>query len=210
MKFKALLFDLDGTVLDTSDLIMASFRHTLKTHYNREPMPAEIYPFFGRPLKDAMDYFDSANIDCLLNTYRAHNSLHHDEMIKVFEGVADTLQILFAKGISLAVVTSKTQATAIRGLKLFNLDKFFPVIIGHEQCEQHKPNPEPVITAVRELKLQSAECLMIGDTSHDIISGKKAGTSTAAVKWSCVDWSGILEAQPDYILTKFDDILKII
>ena len=143
MKFKALLFDLDGTVLDTSDLIMASFRHVLKLHYDRDLEPAEVYPFFGRPLKDAMEHFDSANIDSLINTYREHNLLHHDEMIKVFAGVADTLQILFNKGIIMAIVTSKTQTTALRGLKLFNLDKFFPVIIGHEQCEKHKPNPEP-------------------------------------------------------------------
>jgi pyrophosphatase PpaX len=207
--YKAVLFDLDGTVLDTSDLIVNTFKYTFQKHYNRNLAPQEIYEFFGKTLRAAMEYLGSDQVEELINTYRNYSLTHHDQMITIFSGVVETIQALYDAGIAMAIVTSKTKETALRGLKIFDLDKYFPVIIGAEQCKNHKPHPEPVTTALVQLKMNPEECLMIGDSSFDLISGRQAGVKTAACRWTRVSWETILAEKPDYILENMHDLLPI-
>lgn len=210
MNYQGVLFDLDGTILDTSHLIIESFQHTFRVHYNRDITPQEIYPFFGRPLRAAMQRLGPEKVDELINTYREHNLEHHDRMIDAFAGVIEVLQDLYNFGIVMAVVTSKTRGTALRGLKLFDLDKYFSAIIGVEQCEHHKPHPEPVHIALQQIQLGAEQCLMIGDSPSDIISAQKAGVKTVAVRWTRLDWNTILSAKPDYTIHHMYDLLNII
>jgi pyrophosphatase PpaX len=207
--YKAALFDLDGTVLDTSDLIINSFKYTFQKHYNRDLASHEIYEFFGKTLRAAMEYLGPDQVEELIKTYRKYSLTHHDQMITIFSGVVETIQTLYNAGIVMAIVTSKTKDTALRGLKIFDLDKYFSVIIGVEQCENHKPHPEPVTTALFQLRMNPEECLMVGDSSFDLISGRQAGVKTAAVRWTRVSWETILMEKPDYILEDMHDLLPI-
>jgi pyrophosphatase PpaX len=207
--YKAVLFDLDGTVLDTSDLIINSFKHTFQKHYNRELAPKEIYEFFGKTLRAAMEHLGPDQVEELVETYRKYSLTHHDQMITIFSGVAEIMRALYNADIAMAIVTSKTKETALRGLKIFDLDKYFSVVIGAEQCEKHKPHPEPVTTALIQLKMNPEECLMVGDSSFDLISGRQAGVKTAAVCWTRVSWETILAEKPDYILKNMHDLLPI-
>ena len=115
----------------------------------------------------------------------------------------------YDNGIKLAVVTSKTKKTALRGLKLFGLESYFSTVIGINECINPKPHPEPVNIALQELKLAPEVCLMVGDSPADIMSGKQAGVKTVAVKWTHLDWLKLQEHEPDYVLQKMSDILKI-
>ncbi|EAX46561.1 HAD-superfamily hydrolase, subfamily IA, variant 1 [Thermosinus carboxydivorans Nor1] len=196
MKYRGILFDLDGTLLDTTELIVKSFQHTFRVHYNRDITPAEIHPFFGQTLRAAMEHLGPDKVDELIATYRDYNLTHHE-------------QELYNAGTAMAIVTSKTQGTALRGLRLFNLDKYITAVIGVEQCQKHKPDPEPVLTAIKELGLTAADCLMVGDSPHDIISAKRAGAHTAAVRWTQVPWQSIVAEKPDYILNTMEDLLSI-
>lgn len=210
MNYQGVLFDLDGTILDTSNLIIQSFRHTFRVHYNWDIDPQEIYPFFGKPLRTAMQSLGPDKVDELISTYREHNLEHHDHMIDAFAGVVDVLQELYNAGIAMAIVTSKTQDTALRGLKLFDLDKYFSAVIGVEQCSHHKPHPEPVQIALQQLQLSPEQCLMVGDSPSDIISAQEAGVKTVAVRWTRVDWDTILAAKPDYTIHHMHDLLNIV
>jgi len=116
---------------------------------------------------------------------------------------------LYEAGIAMAIVTSKTESTALRGLKLFNLDHYFSFIIGADQCQNHKPHPEPVFAALAKLQVEPEECLMVGDSSFDLISARHANVKTAAVRWSRVAWETILLEEPDYILGNMSDLLPI-
>lgn len=209
MGFKGVLFDLDGTLLDTTDLIIKSFQHTIRVHYNR-PVDLEIVrAYFGQPLRAALEVLGPDDVDDLIQTYREFNLLHHDELAKSFAGVAETVQELYNAGVLLAVVTSKSQTTAIRGLKLFDMDKYFPVVIGSEQCQNHKPHPEPVQLALAELGLTAGECLMVGDSPADIASARAAGVKTAAVRWTELPIETLLVEHPDFVLTTMAELLPI-
>lgn len=209
LKYTGILFDLDGTLIDTSNLIIKSFRHTFKVHYNRDVADADVVAFFGKPLKDAMEYLGPDKVDDLIKTFREYNLEKHDELATSFDGVAEAIQALYQAGIKMAVVTSKTQKTALRGLKLFNLHHFFEAIIGVEQCEHHKPHPEPVLTALSQLDLQPKDCLMVGDSPFDLASAKSAGVGTVAVKWTRVPWETLLAEKPDYMIESLLDLVSI-
>ncbi|CQR74527.1 Pyrophosphatase PpaX [Sporomusa ovata DSM 2662] len=209
MRFKGILFDLDGTLIDTSNLIVRSFQHTFIQHYGRALTPQEVYAFFGKPLRDAMEHYGPDKVDELITTYRDFNLTYHDELTTGFASVPETMQKLYNNGILLAIVTSKSKSTAIRGLKLFAMDKYFSVVIGHEECQKHKPHPEPVLRALEQIKLAPAECLMVGDSPFDLASARAAGVKTAAVRWTQIAWHQLLAEQPDYVLTTIEDLLTI-
>lgn len=209
MTYKGLLFDLDGTLLDTTTLIVNSFKYTFRCHYNRELDNQDIYEYFGKTLQVAMENLGPDKVDELIETYRKYNLAHHDELTAAFTGVVEAIQTLYSEGILLAIVTSKTHATALRGLKLFNLDKYFHSIIGVEQCLHHKPDPEPVLTALNSLELSPNDCLMIGDSPADLASAQSANVKTAAVRWTKVPWELLIKQKPDYVLNTIYDLLFI-
>lgn len=196
---------MDGTLLDTTDLIMKSFHHTIRTHHGRDADEALVKSTFGKPLIGALELM-GPDAEEMLKTYREFNLRYHDELAAVFSGVADTVRVLYNSGVRLAVVTSKTRVTSLRGLRLFDLDKYFPVIIGHEDCVDHKPHAEPVVRALAGLGLRPDECLMVGDSPFDIASARAAGVKTAAVRWTYVPWRDIEAANPDYVLEDMSDL----
>ena len=210
MCFKGVFFDLDGTLLDTTPLILQSFQHTFRLHYGRDVSIEDIRPFMGRPLRDAMEVMAPGNEEAVTATYRTFNLKHHDQLAGIFAGVQDTVKSLYDAGIILAVVTSKTAATARRGLRLFDLEPYFHTVIGVKETTLHKPEPEPVLAALDATKLPAVNCLMVGDSPHDLMSGRKAGVRTAAVRWSHVIWSDVLAAKPDFILEQCSDLLTIV
>lgn len=209
MNYKAILFDLDGTLIDTTPLIIESFKHTVTAHLQREFDPAEAIAFFGKPLRDAMEFLAPDKVDDLIVTYREFNHANHDKLARSFSGITEVILKLHNAGLQLAIVTSKKKEMAIRGLTLFNMDKYFNVIIGLNETVRHKPHPEPVLAALQLLQLAPEDCLMIGDSPFDIRSAKSAGVKTAAVKWSAVPWETILLEKPDYILYSIEDLLDI-
>lgn len=209
MRFKGVLFDLDGTLLDTNDLIIKSFQHTIRTHFQQEVDVNIVRSYFGKPLRAALEYLGPGREEEMIHTYRAYNLQHHDELAKIFSGVVETIQALYNAGVALGIVTSKTRVTALRGLKLFDLDKYFAVVVGYEECKNHKPHPEPVQLALAQLGLAPGQCLMVGDSPFDLISAKSAGVKTAAVRWSELPFEKLQAENPDYILNSMADLLPI-
>lgn len=209
-KYKAVLFDLDGTLLDTTDLILASFQFTAEKHLGRRVNREEILPTFGRPLIEGLEKLAPGKGQEMIVTYRQHNAKYHDEMVKIFPGVKEVLKQLKEKQIKLGIVTSKAKVTALRGLRLFNLETYFDTIIAFEDTTIHKPNPEPVLLAMQKLNVSSKHCLMVGDSPHDLVSAQRAGIHTAAVKWTNLPWQSLLDVGPTYILESMQDLLVII
>lgn len=209
-RYKAILFDLDGTLLDTTDLILASFQYTAKKHLGRSLNREDVLPSFGQPLIEGLEKIAPGKGQELIITYREHNLKHHDDMVKIFPWVKEVLTELRGMGLKLGIVTSKAKATALRGLRLFNLESFFEAIIALEDTTIHKPNPDPVILAMNRLMVSPKQCLMVGDSPHDLLSGQKAGTDTAAVKWSNLPLQSLLDVDPTYVLENMKDLLEIV
>ena len=184
-EFLGVLFDLDGTLIDTYDIILASFRHTTRTVLGREIPDEVLMQKVGQPLVTQMwDFTDDQEVhDRLVDEYRAHNDVIHDERVALFPGVADALADLAAMGCPMGVVTSKRSGLARRALELTGVAGRFAFVLGPDECPAHKPDPAPVAQGCAELGLTPARCLYVGDSPFDIQAGNGAGCATAAALW---------------------------
>ncbi|MCM3567441.1 pyrophosphatase PpaX [Neobacillus mesonae] len=205
-----LLFDLDGTLIDTNELIVASYLHTLEKYYPGKFGREDVLPFMGPTLDEAFGSIDPDRVEELVKDYRAYNLSEHDNLVKEFPGVYETVKTLKEKGYKLGVVTTKRFDTALRGLRLMKLDSFFDVIIAIDQVEKVKPDPEPIFKALEKLGSTPDEAIMVGDNYHDIEGGKNAGTLTAGVAWSLKGRDFLAKYKPDYILEEMPDLLTIL
>jgi len=212
MKAACVLFDLDGTLLNTNDLVLESLQHTVRTHLGIEIEARNLYKYFGQPLVRIMADLNPEKADQMVNTYREYSALKHDEMVRLFPGVPETIRRLKSRQIPIAVVTSKIKSLAVGGLELFQLDKVFDACIGFEDTERHKPEPEPILKALEVLGIcpDKRHTVMVGDSPFDIACAHNAGVFGAAVQWS-LHPREVLEAyKPDLWLKQFSDILHYI
>lgn len=182
----ALLFDLDGTLIDSIELILGSARHAFIGFQGATPTDDEWRATIGRPLQRVLMDFansDQAEADRLLGRYREYQLMHHDRLVRAYDGVVATLHQLAAAGHPMAVVTSKSDWIAVKGLELAGLYDILSVVVGCDTCVNHKPHPEPVERALALLGASAANALFVGDSPHDIESGRAAGVFTVGVTW---------------------------
>jgi pyrophosphatase PpaX len=196
--FSIVLFDLDGTLIDTNHLIVTSFQHVFREHLGLTVSPEEIYPYFGEPLVRTMARYAPDRAEELAGYYRAYNMEQHDRLVRQFPGVRDAVMALRAAGVRLGIVTSKKHESARRGLRVCQMEEFFEVVVGVDETERHKPDPEPALLALRRMGAEpGAHVLMVGDSIFDMACGKGAGLKTAAVGWT-VNRAALQSAGPDY------------
>ncbi len=210
MSINCILFDLDGTLIDTNRLIIESFLHTIRVHQGRQGKEEEFVPYFGEPLIDMLERLAPGQSPALIKTYREFNIAKHDKLTTQFPGTLETLRKLKDQGITLGVVTSKMKPLALRGLTLFGMKEFFQVIVTMEDTDAHKPDPEPLSKALRILGRGTEGVLYVGDATVDIKCARNAGVKSAAVMWSALGRQPLLDLQPDYVLESMDDLLQII
>ncbi len=210
MKINCVLFDLDGTLLNTNNLVIQSFKHTFNQHLDRVVLDEELFPYFGVPLVTIMEHFDPKQVDQMLRTYRSFNLQKHDELTTVFPNVEGTLRELSKQGVKLGIVTSKIRNVVTRGLQLFSLESFFDTVVTFEDTEAHKPNPAPINKALADLQVSPEEgVLMVGDSPFDLQCAANAGVCSAAVAWSVHSLDELKQHKPDYILDKMEDLLPL-
>ncbi|HEY3353896.1 MAG TPA: HAD-IA family hydrolase [Polyangia bacterium] len=194
------LFDLDGTLIDSVELILRSFRHTMLVHRGAAPDDAVFLAGLGTTLWDQFRTVaaDAAEVEAMVATYRAFNLAHHDALVREYPGVRAAVRALVARGARLAIVTSKLRASAARGLALAGLTDAFPVIVGADDVAEHKPHPAPVRRALALLGADPAGAVFVGDSPHDIAAGRAAGVGTAAVTWGPFPRATLVAAAPDH------------
>src|SRR5690625_4375572 len=151
MNIKTVLFDLDGTLIDTNELINESFRHTFNK-YKFEFTDSEIRNFNGPPLRDTFNQLNQDLAEEMIQTYRKHNLANHEAYVKVFPNVEKTIQSLLKKDIEIGIVSAKMRQGVELGLEVTGLAKYFETIITIDDVNNPKPHPEPVRLAMNELK----------------------------------------------------------
>lgn len=180
----AVLFDLDGTLIDSIGLLLECVHHTFE---GRTPAPTdeEWIAGIGTPLRKqlAMYTTSDAEMDELVDRYRTFQREHHDRLTWAFPGVIETLTELERRGNPMGVVTSKSNEMMDRGLAYVGAIEFMKTRIGMDSCKVHKPEPEPVLVALEELGYEPHEALFVGDSPHDIASGNAAGVTSVAALW---------------------------
>ncbi|TCO76439.1 pyrophosphatase PpaX [Marinisporobacter balticus] len=210
MGITTILFDLDGTLLDTNELIIQSFQHTYNKHLDKEFPREKIIQTFGEILKITLDRECIGCSEEAIKTYRDFQNLNFKNFITMHTGVKEGLVFLHKKGYKLGVVTSRLNESARRGLKLFDLEKYFGTIVGANDTDKHKPDAEPVILALKTLNSKPQETMMVGDSPYDILCAKNAGILSVAVGWSALPRAMYMEHDPDYVVERMEELITII
>lgn len=205
------LFDLDGTLLDSLELILKSYRHTLTVHRGVAPADEVWIAGIGTPLRAQLAPFaeDAEEVERMVTTYRDHNFAHHDALIRAFPGIRAAVSALKTNGTSRAIVTSKARKGTLKGLRTCGLDDLFSTIVAADDIDRHKPDPAPVLKALELLNATAEHTVFIGDSPFDMAAGRAAGVRTAAALWGPFERDKLAPYSPDYWLTEPADIATI-
>lgn len=209
MRFKVVLFDLDGTLVDSLPLILESFRATMKQMnlpYNKN----NILKTIGLPLIDICRQFAGEKGTELFNRYLEHQNTIHDLYLKEYAGTKKMLQELKDKNHLLGIVTSKRRVMAEKGIKLTGFDHFIDVLVGLEDSPRPKPGAEPVLTALQALNKMPEETVYVGDSPFDMRCGNQANVHTIGVTWGISSREQLKKENPDLIISNWQQLLDYI
>lgn len=206
----AVLFDLDGTLLDSIELILNSAHFAFEGRGGHVPSDAEWLTGLGIPLPVMFRRYarDEAEVDALIARYREYQMPNHDRLVRAYDGVVDTVRALQAAGYPLGVVTSKTEALAHRGIDLVGIGGCFgaDAVIGYDSGARPKPNPDPVLLALERLGRRPDEGWFVGDSVHDIEAGNAAGVATVAALWGPFSRQELAPSRPRHFLDRIADL----
>jgi pyrophosphatase PpaX len=212
MTIRTVLFDLDGTLIDSLRLILDSYHHTLAQHGFPARTDTEWLKGVGTPLRvqlaDWQD--DPGTLEAMIATYREYNLEHHDRMVTVYPGVLDSVREIKARGLQTGLVTSKNRHGALRGLSLVGLEALMDMLVCADEVTNPKPHPEPVLKAVSLLGADPATTVYVGDSVHDMSSGRAAGVLTAAALWGPFSRDQLESTKPDYWLETPADLVRLV
>jgi pyrophosphatase PpaX len=212
MRFPVVLFDLDGTLIDSGPIIMASMRHASVTVLGLEPDEDRVRAAIGGPgLIAQMRDLDPDRVDELITAYRAHNEPLHDTL-ETFDGVLELLGELHRRGHTLGIVTAKRIATVHLAFERFPLlRELTEVLVGAEDTERHKPEPDPVLEALRRLGASPDAAAYVGDSPFDVRAGRSAGAFVVAVGWGGIHPDErLLAEEPDALVRHPQEILELV
>lgn len=207
----AVLFDLDGTLVDSIDLLVASMEYAFEDRERRPPL-AEWLALIGTPLDAMLARWAEgpADVERLRARYREHQLAKHDEMLKLYPGMVETVRALQDAGHPLAVVTSKLEVGARRALKFARIEECFTAVVGIDHTVKHKPDPEPVWHALHTLGMPRERALFVGDSTHDMHAGRAAGVYTVAVLWGPYTREQLAPTAPDVYIEEFEALLPVV
>ena len=208
----AILFDLDGTLIDSIELILGAARHAFVGFEGRAPTDEEWRAGIGRPLQTVLREFapDDAEVARLLGRYRAYQLEHHDRLVRPYEGIVDTVRWLAAAGHPMALVTSKSDWLAEKAMVFVGLNGFIPTIVGCDTCVNHKPHPEPVERALGLLDVPPEDALFVGDSPHDIEAGRAAGVTTVGVTWGAFTRKELERSGADLVIDRVEELRGVV
>lgn len=215
-KIKAVLFDYDGTLMDTNNIIVESWQHTFRQIEGKEHPVEEIYATFGEILHETMArFFPNENTERCVEIYRDFQVDCYEKMIEMFPGMAELVRRLKEKNFKTAIVTSRLPHTTMQGVNKYGLAPYFDTVVTCADTDKHKPDPEPALLAIQRLGIEPEEALMVGDTVYDIACGNRAGAKTVLVSWSAAcnaEKSGehSEDERPDFVAHSAEDILKAV
>jgi pyrophosphatase PpaX len=211
MRYPTVLFDLDGTLVDSGAIILASFKHAARKVLARDVEEEQIAALVGGSnLHDQMRVLSPAHVDELVRVYREHNRPLHDEL-EAFDGVEELMETLSEQGRKLGIVTAKGRQTVDLAFAVLSLERYFDAVVTADMTDRHKPDPDPVLKALELLETEPAEAAFVGDSPYDIAAGKAAGVFTVAVSWGKIHpEERLLEAGADVLVHSPKELLDVL
>jgi len=207
MKTEAVLFDLDGTLIDSLALIVRTYRRV----FEELKLPWEdgdVLKMIGLPLKDIARHYAGKLAGHFEEVYQFYYHREHDLYTSLFPGTLSLLDQLKEKGILLGIVTSKGKPGAWRGINFTGLKPYMDIVVTAHDVTRPKPDPEPLLKALNYLGVEAARSILVGDSSYDILTGKNAGSRTLGVTWGLGSQDELAQLKPDGLLHRWDDLLN--
>ncbi len=206
---KAILFDIDGTLLDTFDFIYGAFEHAFKVHGIPPLTRDEISHLMGGPLTEVYAIMAPGyDAKALSETHRQFQE-NNLALAKLFPDTMTVLDRLTKRGMKLAAITTRSIRTSVLSLEENGIAGYFDLVLSAEDVARHKPHPEPIFKALDTLNIEPIHAIMVGDTAADIMAGKNAGTTTVAALYG-FGGDRLLEWNPDYAIGELKELLKIV
>jgi pyrophosphatase PpaX len=209
VRFPVVLFDLDGTVIDSSAIILASMRHAAETVVGGEWTDHDLMKAVGGPgLEDQMVALDPNRVDELVRIYRAHNEPLHDTL-EYCAGMDVVLAELKERGHRLGIVTAKRRITVELAFARLPLEHLFETVVGGDETERHKPDPEPLLLALDRLGASSGDAAYVGDSPFDMQAAKAAGLYAIGVSWGRIHTADKL-TEADVVVDRPEELLELV
>lgn len=207
MRFATILFDLDGTVVDSGAIILASLRHATQTVLG-ETIPDErlLATVGGSGLASQMRDFDPERVEELVRVYTEHNKPLHAELVAC-AGMLELLEELKRDGRTLGIVTAKRRATVALAFETVPIEHLFDVVVAGDETERHKPHPEPLLRALAQAGAAARAAAYVGDSPFDVQAAKAGGLAAVAVTWGGIHTRERLEREePDHIVDTVEEL----
>jgi pyrophosphatase PpaX len=207
-----LLFDLDGTLIDSIELIQRSKSHAFEVRGLAAPPDREWLTWIGTPLRTMFGHYtsDDADIDRFVAAYREFQLAHHDRLVRAYAGADAALAALRHRGHAIGIVTSKSVELSERGLSHVGLRRYVDTIVGFDSTVRHKPDPEPVRVALDRLGGRADRALFVGDSLHDMYAGNAAGVGTVGALWGPFSREELAPARPRFFADRMADLPPLV
>jgi pyrophosphatase PpaX len=212
VRYPVVLFDLDGTLIDSGAMIVASMRHAATTVLGREIPEEQLKAAVGGPgLVAQMRALDEARVDDLVQAYRLHNEPLHAQL-EPCAGIEEALDVLRREGRRLGIVTAKRHSSIRLAFEILpHLEGYFDVCVAVDDTERHKPHPEPILLALNRLDAAPGQAAYVGDSPFDIQAARAAGVAAVAVAWGGIHApERLAEERPDALVHTAEELLGVL
>lgn len=207
---KAVVFDLDGTLVDSVELITVSFQHAIREVLGREASREEAVAHVGTPLREQMIKISPDHADELVAVYREFNHREHDRMLKLYDGILDLLNRLTCAGVKLGLVTSKSRATTQMAFDLTGIDAYFDATVCCDEAPGNKPSADPILFCLAGLQTAPEDAAYVGDSPADIQAAHAAGVTAIAVSWGVFDTPTLAAEKPAALVHTIPELVDIL
>lgn len=212
-KIKGILFDFDGTLVNTNEVIIASWQHTYRHYFGYEIEREKITEYFGEPLPLTIEReFPHADLDEACEIYRGYQREHAKEFVVAFPMIKELLKELKNRGYSLCIVTSRTNESTLDYLRLTGLNEYLENVVGWDDTDEHKPGAAPAVKGLEKLGIKGEEALMVGDGIFDLGTAKNAGVKSVLVGWR-ITKAKVLDGEeilPDYEISHPMELIQLL
>jgi len=201
---------LDGTIVDSVELIVVSFKHAMREVLGREVTREEAIAYVGRPLREQMVAFSPEHADELVVSYREFNHREHDRMLTLYDGVLHLLDSLQRAGIKVGLVTSKSRYTTKMAFDLTGIESYFDATVCADESARNKPHPDPILLCLERMGVASAEAAYVGDSPADIQAARAAGVEAIAVAWGVFEVDALTAEKPDRVVHTIPELMEVL
>lgn len=206
--YEAVVFDLDGTVVDSVELIIVSLQHALREVLNQDISREDAVAWVGMPLRDQMEKFSPQQADELVEAYREFNHREHDRMLTLYVGIEDLLRSLRKAGVKVGLVTSKSRPTTQMAFDLTGIEAYFDATVCAGEASGNKPSPAPILACLEQLGVAPSAAAYAGDSPADIQAALAAGVIAIAVTWGVFPVDVLVAEKPDLVVHTIPELAE--